>query len=286
MKKPAVQTKMPEAILQKASATSSPVLATRSTVHPILQLQRAIGNQGVQRFIQAEFTITQPGFAPQEGTVSIRTEEKPSDKSSVVPKQTAESPIVPSVDEGASKESAAEVPVGKEIPGAPATPEKTPVSPEETSAYQAVVEELELKAKHEGTPSKTPEKKRDETILAANVACKKIIAEQNAYDKHLKDFDRAQSHDSRAQPHDRLTTKEFMDEFETAIGNLAKTVPENNTPDQVAAFGIGQQKAKQDVAAQNKENSEPLQNVAKKDYPDYEDKEKKEASDYKLKLDP
>ena len=51
MKEPAVQTKTPEAVPQKASAASSPVLSTRSAVHPILQLQRAIGNQGVQRFI-------------------------------------------------------------------------------------------------------------------------------------------------------------------------------------------------------------------------------------------
>src|SRR5258708_12961899 len=60
MKEPAVQTKTPEAVLQKASTTSSPVLSTRSAVHPILQLQRAIGNQGVQRFIQAKLTISQP----------------------------------------------------------------------------------------------------------------------------------------------------------------------------------------------------------------------------------
>jgi hypothetical protein len=61
MKEPAIQTKMPEAVLQKASARSSPVLSIRSTLHPILQLQRAIGNQGVQRFIQAKLTISQPG---------------------------------------------------------------------------------------------------------------------------------------------------------------------------------------------------------------------------------
>jgi hypothetical protein len=61
MKELAVQTKTRETFLQKASATSSPLLSTRSTVHPILQLQRAIGNQGVQRFIQAKLTISQPG---------------------------------------------------------------------------------------------------------------------------------------------------------------------------------------------------------------------------------
>jgi hypothetical protein len=60
MKEPAVQTKTPETVLPKASATSSPVLSTRSAVYPIFQLQRAIGNQSVQRFIQAKLTISQP----------------------------------------------------------------------------------------------------------------------------------------------------------------------------------------------------------------------------------
>ena len=51
MKQPAVQTKAPEALLKKPSATSPPVPSSRSAGHPILQLQRAIGNQGLQRFI-------------------------------------------------------------------------------------------------------------------------------------------------------------------------------------------------------------------------------------------
>lgn len=47
MKEPAVQAKTPEAVLQKPSAAPSPVRSTRSTGHPIHQLQRAIGNQAV-----------------------------------------------------------------------------------------------------------------------------------------------------------------------------------------------------------------------------------------------
>jgi hypothetical protein len=182
MKESAVQTKMPEAVPQKASAMSSAVLATRSVVHPILQLQRAIGNQGVQRFIQAEFTITQPGLAQQQGTILTRTEEKPSNKSAVVPKQAAEFAKVPSVDDGTSKEGAAvEAPVGKEIPRAPASPGKDP-------AFQKAQNQVRTEAKKQKTHDK-PFRKRKETVDASAMT-EREQREQSAKDQNTYEMER------------------------------------------------------------------------------------------------
>jgi hypothetical protein len=124
---------------------------------------------------------SQPVVARREGAILISPEEKPSDKSSVVPKQAAdagktavpqakkENEFLAAVDEEALKESAAtEAPVGKEISGAPATPEKAPASPEEDDAYQAVVKQVERKAKQEKTPLKKP-KEAQEVKLAAEL---------------------------------------------------------------------------------------------------------------------
>ena len=183
MKEPAVQTKMPEAVLQKASATASPVLATRSAVHPILQLQRAIGNQGVQRLIQAEFTITQPGLAQQQGTILTRTEEKPSNKSSVAPKQAAEFAKVPSVDEATSKEgAAAEAPVGKEIPRAFASPEKDP-------AFQKAKNQVNAEAKKQKKGHAPANKKRKEAEKASALKESEQI-EQDSQEKNTEEMER------------------------------------------------------------------------------------------------
>ena len=71
------------------------------------------------------------------------------------------------------KESAAgEAPAGKEIPKEAAAPEEAPASPEEDPQYQVVVEEMEIKAKHQKTPAKKPEQKQAETVLAAKAATK------------------------------------------------------------------------------------------------------------------
>jgi Domain of unknown function (DUF4157)/D-alanyl-D-alanine carboxypeptidase len=56
------QTKMAEATRHKTAAASvKPPLPTRAPLHPILQLQRLIGNRAVSQLIQAKLKVSQPG---------------------------------------------------------------------------------------------------------------------------------------------------------------------------------------------------------------------------------
>jgi len=61
MKETAVQTKTPEAAPQKISAPSRPGVSSLFSTHPLLQLQRTVGNQALQHFIQAKLEIGRPG---------------------------------------------------------------------------------------------------------------------------------------------------------------------------------------------------------------------------------
>ena len=56
----AILTRTPEAIPLSDSLRSEP-LVTRAPVYPMLRLQRAIGNESVQRLIQAKLQVNQPG---------------------------------------------------------------------------------------------------------------------------------------------------------------------------------------------------------------------------------
>lgn len=240
---------------------------------------------------------SQPVVARREGTIFRSPEEKPSDKSSVVPKQAAdagktsvpqakkENEFLPAVDEGGSKKSAAaEAPVGKEIPGARATPEKEPASPEEDAKYQAVVEELEIKTKGERTPPKKPVEKQKETILAANSASGEIIEKQNDYRNYFAHLDQLE----QVQPADDLTVEKFMDEFGKNISVLAKKLPEKKenygSAQTTVELAAGKVKATQEVAQQVKTHSEPLQKEAGRD--PFGDNKEQEPSPYELKVDP
>jgi hypothetical protein len=271
MKESAVQTKMPEGVPQKASATSSPVLSTRSAVHPILQLQRAIGNQGVQRFIQAKFTITQPGLAQQQGTLLTRTEKKPSKKSSVAPKQAVEFAKVPSVDEEGSKESAvAAPPVGTEIPGAPATPEKAPASPQEDPAYQAVIKRVAATTKHEKTPPKKPGKKAQEVKDAA-VLPPTQRQEEIGYGHHLESLERVPTPVVAD-----FTVEGFTEKFRAKVNEIGDKLPkakdEQGAVSRAVALGVEKVAAVQEVKTQNQNLSKPLRDEVARDPLDLADK--------------
>jgi hypothetical protein len=57
MKEPATQAKMPEVTPQRSAFASAAKLSNRASVHPILRLQRAIGNRAVQRYVQAKLIV-------------------------------------------------------------------------------------------------------------------------------------------------------------------------------------------------------------------------------------
>ena len=46
---------------KSASIATEPRMPTRASVHPLLQLQQTIGNQAVQRVLQAKLKIGPPG---------------------------------------------------------------------------------------------------------------------------------------------------------------------------------------------------------------------------------
>jgi hypothetical protein len=75
------------------------------------------------------------------------------------------SPAMPGAAEGISKESEIEQEQAEES----VTLAQTPATPEEDPAYQAVVKQLEVKAKKERTPTKTAKQKQAETVAAANL---------------------------------------------------------------------------------------------------------------------
>src|SRR5262245_29755700 len=51
---------------QKTPPSTKLALHTPALVHPLLQLQRALGNQAAGRFIQAKLKISQPGDAYEQ----------------------------------------------------------------------------------------------------------------------------------------------------------------------------------------------------------------------------
>ena len=66
MKDTAVQAKTPEPAPQKVAPALRPGASLQSRIHPFLQLQRAVGNQALQHFVQANLTISQPGDPDEE----------------------------------------------------------------------------------------------------------------------------------------------------------------------------------------------------------------------------
>lgn len=198
----------------------------------------------------------------------------------LVKKETEALPAV----ESAAEESAAEAPTGEETLQSPATPEKAPASPEEDAEYQTVVVQVEIKARHEKTPSKQPEQKQTETKLAANLTPEKI-AQQNAYDTHFKRMEQVPSHELTHQ----LTVEQFIAEFKATSDKLAEKLPENKekhgTVQTIVEFATGKATATQEVANQNKAYSDPLRTEVQKAASEYE-KKTQESKTYELKVDP
>src|SRR3954470_17557826 len=58
----ATQVKTSDKALHKGTEMSNkPILSNRTPVHPILQLQKAVGNRAVNHLIQTKLKIGQPG---------------------------------------------------------------------------------------------------------------------------------------------------------------------------------------------------------------------------------
>ena len=220
-------------------------------------------------------------------------EEKPANKTSLAPKQTADAVIasppkankenktLPALDEGPSKKGVSETAKVNENLQPPANREKAPASPEEDSAYQAVVEQLKIKSNNEKTPSKEPEKKQVETKLAANLTPEEIEKE-NAYGNHLDKLEQVQPHE--------LTVEMFMGEFKATTTKLAEKLPENKEKHGTVQTAVELSAAKiiatQEVANQRKAYSDPLLKEAAKNASDYQDNKKQASKTYELKVDP
>jgi hypothetical protein len=234
-----------------------------SSADMILHLQRTAGNQAVQRLIksgalQAKLKISQPNDMYEQETESLTA-----------------------VDEGELQENAAETVVEEGNFKSPAIPQKAPARPEEDAAYQAVVDQLQIKAKHEKTPKKAPERKQTETKLAAHLTPEQI-AKQDAFGIHLNNLEKVNPPE--------FTVETFMGEFKEKINKLAVNLPENKekhgTVQAALELGTGKATAKQELANQNKALSDPLRAEAKKSASEYQDKTKQELKTYELKVDP
>jgi hypothetical protein len=219
---------------------------------------------------------SQPVVARREGTILTSPEEKPSDKSSVVPKQTAdagktsvpqakdENEFLPAVDEGALKESAAaDAPVGKEIPDASATPEKAPTSPEEDAAYQAVVKQVEGKAKQEKTPFKKPKEKAQEVKLAAELP-PDSLRKETGYNHHLQSMEEAPTPVVAD-----FTVDSFTEKFRAKVNEIADKLPkakdDEGAVSRAVAFGSEKAAAIEEVKAQNQNLSKSFRDEAARD---------------------
>ena len=230
-----------------------------------------------------------------KSAIPIRTEEQPSSKSSVPPKQPAEAEeaaaqqarketeFPPPVDEAGSKDSAAEAPLREETLSPTAPGEKAPATPEEDSSYQAVVKQLEVKGQTEAIPPKKPERKQVETKLAANLTPQEI-GKQNAYDTHLTELAKLE----KIQPD--LTVEQFMREFKAITDNLAGKLPahkeQHGTVQAAVDLSVAKGRAIQEAANQRNAHSDSLRDEAAKKASDYPDTGKQEAKTYELKVDP
>lgn len=234
-----------------------------SSADMVLHLQRTAGNQAVQRLIksgalQAKLKISQPNDMYEQETESLTA-----------------------IDEGELQKNAYEAVAGEGNFKSPAIPQKAPARPEEDAAYQAVVDQLQIKAKHEKTPKKAPERKQTETKLAAHLTPEKI-AKQDAFGIHLNNLEKVNPPE--------FTVETFMGEFKEKVNKLAVNLPENKekhgTVQAALELGTGKATAKQELANQNKALSDPLRAEAKKSASEYQDKTKQELKTYELKVDP
>ena len=174
----------------------------------------------------------------------------------------------------------AEAPQSKETLPPPATGEKAPATPEEDSAYQAVVAQFEVKAKNQQIPTKKPEKKQVETKLAATLTPEELN-KQNAYDKHLNELEKVKQD---------LTVEKFMGEFKATTTKLAGTLPahkeQHGTVQTAVELSVAKVGATQDVANQRNAHSHSLRTEAAKNVSDYQNTGKHESNTYELKVDP
>jgi hypothetical protein len=241
------------------------------------------------RAADGEGGIEEKASAPSNAILT-RTEGKPSNKSSVVPKHDA----------GAEKASAAQgKQASKSFPAAakaakdtaagaedktlrsPASRKKAPDTPEEDPAYQAVVAELETKAALEKAPEKKPEQKQQEMIRAASLTSDEI-GKQNAYSNHLDALESVQPRE--------LTVELFMGEFKATTNQVAETLPKTNaehgTVHAAARLGAAKALATTQVANQTKTHSDPLRTEAAKTASNYQDTKKDDTKAPQLEVDP
>jgi hypothetical protein len=193
------------------------------------------------------------------------------------------SPAMPAVAEGVSKESAIE----QEQPKEPVTLGQTPATPEEDPAYQVVVQQLEVKAKRERTPTKTAKQKQDETLLAGNLTVE-ITSTEQAYREDLTKLAKVP----------QFTVDVFMEEFNQSIEKLAKTIPDKKggPPQGYEAWDKkrkqtageledGRPTVNQELTEHNKANSEPYRTPTVENVSDQVLKQN-QALTSELKLDP
>jgi hypothetical protein len=178
----------------------------------------------------------------------------------------------------ASGNQAVQRAVESEVSEGAETVEKAPETPQEDKKHQAVAKEMTTKAKVQRTPISTPEEKQRDTVLAANAESKEVIETTNARLDHIDKL-------GEVKPKD-LTAKEFMDEFEAAIKKLEETVPTKDSTAQTVKFVTGQRQAKQDFAAQDKKNTEPLRQELNREPVTCPEDKKVVPATYELTQDP
>jgi hypothetical protein len=272
-------------VVQQTGGVGLPtrIVGQRSLARTEPAIQRAAETLSVTRIEEKESEPT--------SALPIRTGEPPSKGSSVAPKQAAEAQkasappgkketkVPAAVKEAGSMDTAPAAPGDKETLPSPATG-KAPDSPEEDSSYQAVVNQVEGKAKNQKKPVKKPANKQVETQLAANLTPEET-AKQNAYDKHLTEL-------AKIQP--ELTVEKFMGEFRATTAKFAEKLPshkeQHGTVPTAVELGVAKARATQDLANQRNAHSQPLRTEAAKSASDYQNIGPPEAKTYELTVDP
>jgi phage-related protein len=161
----------------------------------------------------------------------------------------------------------------------PVRGKKAPAAPEEDPGYQSVVKQWRIMSEREKKPLATPEKKRLETQLAANLTPEEI-SKQNAYGDHLDKL-------HEAEPRE-LTVDEFMSEFKATTLKLAEALPNNKdqhgTVGTAASIVAANAVGKLQIAEQSKSRADPLRAESAKSASDYQVRQ--EAETHELKPDP
>lgn len=241
----------------------------------VAQLQRAVGNLGIQHLLSLGVLRGQAGVRaarPASGKHAARVSDRsglpsPSAVSSRAPGVPASVPLSQRIAESVSRvgvqkgggETAPPSPVTPDVP-VDIAPPATVRTPESDAGYQGVVKKLGTNASRQKTPVKEPDAKVGEISVAAELPPARRN-EEKAYAQQMDDL--------AAAPIPKIedfTVENFMEAFRHGFEELAKQLPnaskDNHAVSNAVNFGSEKAIAVKELKSQSDTKSEALRTAA------------------------